>query len=194
MDVTNYDAVAEALGQREKGLGKLIDIIRLIGGNAGKLRDLLGGIDVGKFRGLLDAIFAVFETPPAGVDELTHRVKALLNVAAVWSGITETPWDNQLVAAIQKLIGDGAALKVLVDLIRALLGKLATTEMVEYQGAEAGTFFPVTTYADFSPTAVGLSERLNAVDALAIDWPMILAIVKFLYELFKALRFTATEN
>lgn len=181
---------AETLARRELGLGKLIDIIRLIGGNAGKLRDLLGGIDLGKLKPLLEAIFAVFEAPPAGTDLLTHRVKALLNVAAVFSTMTATPWDNQLVSALQKFLGDGAALKVLVDLLRALLGKLVSTIPV-------GTVSFATAYADFSPSAVGVSDddaQFEAVDALAIDWGTILAIVKFLYEIFKQLGFTATEE
>lgn len=152
-------------------LGRLLDLIRMIGPNIDKLLSLLSGIDLGKISELLTAIgnFAGLTSDPKTKEGIVERVNAGMGIAKLWASMTSTTVDDSLVALIDKVAGNPQTLDWIATLVASFLSKAPTTA-----------------------AAVAACDNLEADEAIVtasgIDWSSLISLVKLIMELIAAFR------
>lgn len=165
----------QALALRDVRLLGLVELLQALAPLIGKLREWLGGIDLGQAGALFEAIGVVFGPVPPNEPELRFRVVAVLKAARVFVAITPGDRDDAFLDAIDRVLASESVLDALLDLVGKFLPK----------PEEAWTFRP----SAFGEQLAGLSsaDETAAVQALAIDWGTIQAIVTLIVQVWSLL-------
>lgn len=107
-----------AFGDRLK---KLRDLIAQLSGSG--ILDLLNGVDISKIGPLVQAIveFTRLTSDPKTEDGIVERVEKGLGIAKLFTEITAGTGDDELLATVNALLGDGSLLHAIARIVSGLI-------------------------------------------------------------------------
>ena len=169
--LTGVILMSAVTAARFERIGKVLEVVRTLGPNIGKLLELFQGIDLSKLGVLFGLIsnFAGITSDPKSEAGIIERVTAGIEILKTWAAMTASTADDSIAAFIDKIAGNPDTLKWIAGLVATLLAR-----------SNAGA----------SPSV--LSDTLEAetatipVHAAAFDLGSIIALVKLLFELIAA--------
>lgn len=162
-------------------LKNLVGLIGELGPNIGAITDLLGGIDLGAIGPLFGAIrkYAGITSDIHTKAGIIDRVNGALEIARVWVTITPGPTDNDLLAWVDKIVGNPSTLEWIAGLVARF--------MPAADGQSSA--IPVSVH---SLGAVRVAADDSMVQATGLDWSQLIQVLTFLLDLI--LKFAAKKS
>ena len=167
---------------RELRLGGLLDLVRLLGPNLGKLLDILKGINVGSLGDLLAALKQLWAIQGPWDDDavLLARIEAGLKAIIGWTRITPGVRDDELIDAVTGwLTTNRSVLTGLVAVVTRLLG------MLKREGPAEGETVVVFSAAN---AEIECAEFSSLAITASWDWGQLLSLARILAQLLSLFR------